>query len=68
MFDGMALEVLDFAKEPSLHGGFSGLDKLYEKLVIKDINYPMVMKKKPRIECPPIRLKGIILESPKRKV
>lgn len=26
------------------------------------------MKLKPRIECPPIRMKGIILESPKRKV
>lgn len=46
----------------------TGLDKLFEKLVVKDMNYTMVMKQKPRIECPPIRMKGIILESPKRKV
>ena len=68
MFDGMALEVLDFDKESSLLDGTSGIDKLFDKLVIKDINYPMVMKKKPRIDCPQIRMKGIILESPKRKV
>ena len=68
MFDSMALEVLDMAKEPSLQDGMTGLDKLFEKLVVKDMNYTMVMKQKPRIECPPIRMKGIILESPKRKV
>ena len=68
MFDGMALEVLDFTKEPSLQDGMGNLDKLFEKLVVKDLNYTMVMKQKPRIECPLIRMKGIILESPKRKV
>lgn len=45
-----------------------GLDTLFDKLVVKDINYPMLMKVKPRIECPPIRMKGIILESPNKKV
>lgn len=35
---------------------------------MKEISYSIVMKKKPKIECPPIRMKGIILESPKRKV
>ena len=68
MFDGMALEVLDFAKESCLQEGMANFDTLFDKLVIKDINYPMVMKLKPRMECPPIRMKGIILESPKRKV
>ena len=34
MFDGMALEVLDFDKEPCLLDGTSGIDKLFEKLVI----------------------------------
>lgn len=68
MFDGMALEVLDYNKEASLQDGTTGLDKLFEELVIKGINYSIMMRKKPRIECPPIRMKGIILESPKRKV
>ena len=68
LFAGLALEVLDMTKEPSLQDGAAGLDKLFDNLVIKGLNYSMVMKKKPRIECPPIRMKGIILESPKRKV
>lgn len=70
MFDGMAIETLDFTKESNLQktGGMTGLDTLFDKLVMKKVNYPMVMKVKPRIECPPIRMKGIILESPNKKV
>ena len=41
---------------------------MYEKLVVKDLNYSLVIKNKPRVECPPIRMRGVILESPKRKV
>ena len=68
MFDGIAIEVLDFIKEPCLQEGMGDLDKLFHKLIVKDINYPIVMKMKPRMQCPPIRMKGIILESPRRKV
>ena len=49
MFDGMATEVLDFSKEPCLQNGPGDLDKLYRNLIIKDINYPIVMKMKPRM-------------------
>lgn len=69
MFDSLAVETLDFTKETTLQSnGVDGLDALFDKLVMRDTNYAMVMKIKPRIECPPIRMKGIILESPKRKV
>ena len=68
MFDGLASEVLDFSKEPLLKNGMEPLDHLFDKLVVKDMNYPMVMKNKPQQDCPPIRMRGIILESPKRKV
>ncbi len=68
MFDGRASEVLDFKTEEMLEGEENPLDELFEKLVIKDISYPMIMKVRPRLECPPILLKGIILESFNRKV
>lgn len=32
------------------------------------MNYPIVMKTRPRLECPILSLEGIILECPKRKV
>lgn len=74
MFDSLPNEILDFDKERSLlrrdktRDGPNSLDVLFDKLVIKDANYPLVMKIKPKLECPPIRMRGIILESPKRKV
>ena len=65
MFDSLAVETLDFTKETTLQSnGVDGLDALFDKLVMRDTNYAMVMKIKPRIECPPIRMKGIILEIP----
>lgn len=68
MFDGVAQEVLDFKKEPATKNGMEPLNLLYDKLVVKDISYSLVIKNKPRVECPPIRMRGVILESPKRKV
>ena len=32
------------------------------------MNYPLLMKIKPRLHCPKIQISGIILESPQRKV
>ena len=67
MFDGNADEVLEFRKEDRPPGN-SDLDELFEKLVAQDISFPLLMKTKPKLECPRIKLPGIILESPKRKV
>lgn len=68
IFDGLASEVLDFTKEPTLKHGMDPLNMLFEKLVMKDFNSSVSYKKKPFVDCPPIRMRGIILESPKRKV
>lgn len=51
MFDGNANEVLDFTKDD-----VRVVNKLFEKLVEKDISFPLVMKIKPTLECPKIKL------------
>ena len=66
MFDGTPEEVLEIKREENRNS--SDIDKIFEKLVTKDISFPLLMKIKPKLECPKIRLPGIILESPKRKV
>ena len=66
MFDGATDEVLEFKKEENRTP--SDIDRIFEKLVAKDMSFPILMKIKPKLECPKIRLSGIILESPKRKV
>ena len=45
------------------------MNLLYDKLVLKDLaSHALVKRSKLFVDCPPIRLRGIILESPKLKV
>ena len=68
MFDGTADEVLEFKKGEEDRAANPDIDRIFEKLVTKDTRFPLLMKIKPKLECPKIKLSGIILESPKRKV
>ena len=65
MFDSSEEEVLQFSQDEKSR---NDIDKLFSKLVIQDMNYPLLMKIKPRLFCPKILMGGIILESPQRKV
>ena len=65
MFDSPEEEVLVFAQEEKFQ---SDIDKIFNKLVMQDTNFPLLMKIKPKLNCPKILLSGIFLESPTRKV
>ena len=65
MFDSAEDEILQFSKDEKTS---SDIDKIYNKLVLQDTNFPLLMKIRPKLICPKIQLSGIILESPQRKV